>query len=218
MEITKQISEPTSFTIVSNSDEYNKLIYPKVTIKFGNDIYIPIKNMTEAQLLDTTFAMIPNTIYALYNNNVVSAYYVNIPTVPYRGVVNIGTITIEAARIGAYYCMDGRNIVKKTVAANKTDYVWETVSKVGAAVKIENITTKTNTIVSGIAKGETIVLDGMNKIVSAYNALGAQEAKIIGNSFNFEWLPLKYGDNNLSVIGNCDIALEWIEPRKVGDM
>ena len=68
MEITKQISIPTSFTVTCNSDEYNKLLFPKVTVKFGDNIYTPIDSDPSAE----TYVMIPNVIYS-YNDK----YYIN---------------------------------------------------------------------------------------------------------------------------------------------
>lgn len=219
MELTKAILEPTTFNITSNSDEYTKSLYPTVTIKFKGDIYIPIKNMTEVQLLDTAYTMIPNTIYALYlNNTTVSTYYINIPSISYRGIIHVGIISLEAATPGEYYCVDGKTVVQKVAADDNQTYIWKTVAEVGAAVQIENTTLGISTVISGAAKDETIILDGMNKVISVYDVNGNQETRIIGDHFNWEWLPLHYGDNSITITGNCEVTLEWIEPRKVGDM
>ena len=53
------ISEPTEFTITCTSDEYNKVLFPKVTIVFGGEnIYVPVNQ-------DPTippYEMMPNVI------------------------------------------------------------------------------------------------------------------------------------------------------------
>jgi hypothetical protein len=63
-------------------------------------------------------------------------------------------------------------------------------------------------------KGETVVLDGANRVVSSSRLDG----RIFGDDFiNWTWLPLCEGKNELSVIGNCTITIEWREPIKTGE-
>ena len=70
IEVTKQIVEPTTFTLTCNSDEYNKLIYPKVTINFnGDNVYL---QTNENPMVDQ-YQMMHNVIY-VYNDK----YYINI--------------------------------------------------------------------------------------------------------------------------------------------
>ena len=160
--------------------------------------------------------MVPHIIY-IYENR----YYINIPSESYKGIVHVGLISPDAADLTAYYCVDGANIVKKAStkdADGNSIYVWQTVATVGAAVIIENNTTNTKTIITGAAQNEKVILDGMNKVITVYNENDEQETRIIGDSFNWEWLPLNYGDNNIVVTGNCDITFEWLEPRKVGNL
>ena len=59
---------------------------------------------------------------------------------------------------------------------------------------------------------ETIVLDGANKVISS-----SRTARIFGNDFTWEWIPLYDGVNTITVEGNCSIALEYREVRKVGE-
>ena len=212
IEITGQISKPTSITLESNSDEYSKPLYPTVTIKFGDNIYVPV----DVDPTQEPYVMVPNIIY-IYKDR----YYINIPSEPHKGIVNVGLILPEVADPKEYYCVDGANIVKKTStkdADGNLIYVWKTIATVGAAVIIENETANTKTIITGAAKNEKVILDGMNKVITVYNENNEQETRIIGDSFNWTWLPLDYGDNNIVVTGNCDITFEWLEPRKVGDL
>lgn len=219
-ETTKQILEPTTFTLVSNSDEYAKPIYPTVTVSFKNNIYVPVNENPTLE----PYKMVPNVIYK-YGD----LYYINIPSEPHKGLVNIGTFSPNAANVEEYYCVDGTNIVKAVASKDANGnaikdadgnviYAWQTVATVGAAVVIENSSANTKTTLTGAAINEKVILDGMNKVITVYNDQGRLEQRIIGDSFNWEWLSLNYGDNNITVTGNCDIAFEWLEPRKVGEL
>lgn len=68
------------------------------------------------------------------------------------------------------------------------------------------------TIIHNIA-GETIVLDGANKIVHSERWSG----RTFGSDFNWNWLPLYNGINNIEVIGNCQVTLEFRTPIKIGE-
>lgn len=60
--------------------------------------------------------------------------------------------------------------------------------------------------------GETIVVDGANKVISS------SRTRIFGDDFiNWNWLPLYDGMNSISVEGNCTVTIEWREPIKCGD-
>lgn len=59
---------------------------------------------------------------------------------------------------------------------------------------------------------EEIVLDGTNKIASS-NSVN----RILGDDFNWNWLELYDGKNEITVEGNCTVTLEWREVRKVGE-
>ena len=224
IETTKQISEPTTFEVTCNSDEVNRVLYPKVTITFNDEnIYFPVD---VDPLKDLTYVMIPNVIYS-YNGN----YSININSGDKedqgRYAVLIAGSNIEASEytVGNHYYFSREQVVKKTVATTDEQgnaiYVWKIVSNVGAAIKVENTYTlsgeiKTSeTIVSGGAPGEVITLDGTNKVIFSDQDTSV---KIIGDDFNLEWLPLAYGKNVITATGNCTILLEWIEPIKVGNL
>lgn len=59
---------------------------------------------------------------------------------------------------------------------------------------------------------EKIVLDGANKIVSSDSV-----RRIFGDDFNWQWLELYDGKNEITIEGNCEVTLEWREFRKVGE-
>ena len=210
------ISEPTTFTITCTSDEYNKVLFPKVTIVFGDNIYVPIDQ--DPTILP--YEMMPNVIYS-FNNN----YYINIPESGYKGTIagifsaDISEQTSNESTVGQYYYYpDGRAIYKSV--HNGSNYVWELVGHVGAGIEIKNDyilngeEKHSKTILVGNTKEEEIVLDGTNNVISST----ITPFRIIGDDFNWEWLPLAEGTNTISVTGNCKIKFEWIEPRKVGSL
>ena len=234
MEITKKINQPTPLIITSDSDEYLKPIYPTVTIKFsGDDIYTPI----DENPLENDYNMIPNVIYTWDNG-----YYVNLPSVGYKEQLpaHNPVVSMDSADIYSdiyivdgyyYFTTDGviaQKIIKKDSQGQvikddngQPQYEWNIITEVSAAVKIDNITTGTSTIVAGATINEIIVLDGANKVIASYvdkEGTLVQNPKIIGNHFSWDWLPLNYGDNNITIAGNCEVKFEWLEPRKVGDL
>ena len=68
------------------------------------------------------------------------------------------------------------------------------------------------TLVKNNTSTEKITIDGANKIIYSGNT-----SRIFGDNFNFVWLPLYDGRNELTVEGNCEVTLEWREARKIGE-
>jgi hypothetical protein len=60
--------------------------------------------------------------------------------------------------------------------------------------------------------GERIIVDGANKIISSSNT-----KRIFGDDFNWVWLELYDGKNEITVEGNCDITLEYRTVVKCGE-
>ena len=219
-----QVNGTSFFTIPCNTDEYNKPLYPKVIIDFnGENVYFPVNGEIEKD------KMIPDVVYAIMKNGNVSKYSVNISTEKIQ--YDIKVVQSDEVASGdklqnnptnRFYDSDA-HIIKKIVGKGTTEepYVWETVVKVGAAVKIDTVytyneeTISKEIIVKGVAPGETIILDGTNKVISV---TPNDDTKIIGENFNWEWLPLAYGDNKITISGNCAVQIQWIEPRKVGSL
>ena len=67
------------------------------------------------------------------------------------------------------------------------------------------------TIIANDIAQETVILDGANRVISS-----SRESRIFADDFNWNWMPLLPGDNNIKVTGSCTVKLEWREPRKVG--
>lgn len=62
------------------------------------------------------------------------------------------------------------------------------------------------------ASDETVTIDGANKIIKT-----SLTRRIFGDDFNWVWLELYDGKNEITVDRNCDVKLEWREVRKVGE-
>ena len=109
-----------------------------------------------------------------------------------------------------YYWVDSKG-VKKTSETKPSDI--ETTS-----VKITNVYNNEkksiSTTIKNNIRGEVVVLDGANRVVSSNRVSG----RIFGSDFDWDWLPLFNGDNKISVIGNCKVTLEWREPIKCGSL
>ena len=110
-----------------------------------------------------------------------------------------------------YYWIDAKG-VKHTSVINTSKF--ETTS-----VSIRNIHTDDvgnvstfDALVKNNIKGETVVLDGANRLVAS-----SSTSRIFGNDFSWNWTPLYEGSNTLSFIGNCTVKIEYRTPIKCGD-
>lgn len=221
-----EISGTESVAINCNSDEYSKPLFPKVTITFSDaNIYFPV----EEDPMNNSYIMMPNVLYS-YNENL----YVNINSgddadkgkFVITDILSKNTNTNDFVNAGGavdgHYYFPEEKTVKTIIYNGDTDiYEWKGVCIIGAAIVINNTyalngqTVSKETKLSGGALGETIILDGTNKVI--YSATST-DTKIIGDSFNWEWPSFITGENKITVTGNCKIKFEWIEPRKVGSL
>lgn len=113
---------------------------------------------------------------------------------------------------GKYYWRDA-NGVRHTSNTNTSGF--ETTS-----VSITNVHTDEygkkrvfDLLVKNNIKGETVILDGANRVVSSSRAI----SRIFGDNFSWQWLPLYEGSNKITVAGNCTVIFEWRHPMKVGE-
>ena len=68
-----------------------------------------------------------------------------------------------------------------------------------------------STIVKHNSSTEVVTIDGANRVVSS-----SSTKRIYGDDFNWQWLELHDGKNEIEVLGNCEVTLSWREVRKVG--
>ena len=126
---------------------------------------------------------------------------------------------------------DTDNWVEGSVFHYDDDYYWvdvdgikhtSTINTSGfetTSVSIRNIHTDNignvstfNALVKNNIKGETVVLDGANRVVSS-----SSTSRIFGDDFSWNWIPLYEGSNALSFVGNCTVKIEYRTPIKCGE-
>ena len=102
-----------------------------------------------------------------------------------------------------------------------TSYIYPrvTVKHNGTSVEIKNTTTNTITAIRNSITGETVTIDGANKLIYS-----SRTNRTFGTDFGTDdihnqwvWLPLADGDNIITVTGNCELTLEYREVRKIGE-
>lgn len=211
--ITKTITTPETFTLKCRSDVYEKHLFPRITMALGESIYLPIN---EDPMADT-FEMLPNTVYEYEG-----AHYVKINGQKHTLSIcptSIDKQTADASTVDTYCLSMSDKTVYKGVYANSA-YGWQKVAVVGASFEISNtyyedghdVTVKST--VTDCYANEIITFDGDNKLISSSRT----PMRIIGDSFNWEWLYLIPGDNSITISGSGTVMFEWVEPIKIGNL
>lgn len=174
------------FTIDLNTDEEESAVYPRVTIKQHNSVlvYVDKPMIVNGAWVDGDY--IDGTVY----------YYATTGDYYYNKHNTDGSIVATVTKTNPVTTDTKTSVIIKSV---NTDEYGE--------VHISYLRIKNN------SAGETIVLDGANKVVSS-----SATKRIFGNDFDWQWLPLYNGKNEITVIGNCDIKLEYRAIRKIGEM
>lgn len=110
-----------------------------------------------------------------------------------------------------YYWIDSEG--KKHESTENTSDIETTSVSIKNTYTDDNGNVKTfDALVKNNIKGETVVLDGANRVVSS-----STENRIFGDNFSWDWIPLYEGKNELSFVGNCTVTVEYREVRKVGE-
>ena len=111
-----------------------------------------------------------------------------------------------------YYWVDSQG-VRHTSSTN--DSGFETSTAVITNIHTDDYGNKKvfESVVTNNVRGETVVLDGTNKVVSSSRSIG----RIFGGDFDFNWIPMYEGNNKITVVGNCTVTLDWRSPIKIGE-
>lgn len=156
----------------------------------------------------------------------------NKPVYPRITVQHNGSVVSIPAGTVLTYLSD---MVENTTYYNGTTYYWKTAPGTDPAYFYEstdnpNLTTTsvkfTNThtdffnqatvldsiIVKNNNTTEIVTIDGANKIISS-NSMN----RVFDDNFNWVWLPLFDGKNEIVVEGNCTVTIEYRESRKIGE-
>jgi hypothetical protein len=70
----------------------------------------------------------------------------------------------------------------------------------------------TNIVLKGHTPGEIITVDGANRLITSN-----KPNRIIGDGFNWQWLPLQNGENTIVWNQHCKIELCWRDIYKIGE-
>lgn len=218
--ITRTKEDKNTFTINCSSDAYEKHIYPKIQVTIGkpNNDGVLCLPTSEDPTVDG-YKMLDNTVYQ-YNNN----YYVKIneqkQTLSGVFATDIEKQSSDASTYNKYYLCNTDNYIYKGIINESSSYAWERLIKVGAGFEIKNThydngkdITVSMTVTDNY-ENEVIAIDGNNRIISS----SATPMRIIGNSFNWEWLYFVPGENTITISGDCTVTFQWVEPIKIGNL
>ena len=190
------------FIITINTDEPEEPVYPRITIKHTGDVVVPVNKMDVSANVLNVYDLIDGTIYKNLSDN---QYY-------YKSYDDDGKIIAKIT--------DSNSITGDT----KTSVVIKNICKDSSG--------NTHTyklILANNSANEVVVVDGANKVISSWyyqkdekgdttSVLNQNNGRVFGNDFNWEWLPLYNGVNEIEVIGNCEVIFEYREVRKIGEM
>lgn len=203
-----------------NTDAYENFLYPKITVTIGkpNEDGVMCIPITEDPMADG-YEMMDNTVYQYENH-----YYtkVNEQKQTLSGVfsANIDKQTPDSTTYNKYYLCNADHYIYKGIINENSSYAWERYNKIGAGFEIKNTYYENgrditvSTIVTDNHQNEIITIDGDNRVISSSDT----PMRIIGDSFNWEWLYFVPGENTITVAGNCTAVFQWVEPIKIGQM
>ena len=221
--ITKTISDPADNKITIDIDtDDNKPIYPRITIKHNGSI---VKIPADSEYTKFT-NMVENTVYY---NEATNTYYWKTPDVlssvekpdngyeivEMEGSYSSSDVFAENTLYyyidsEMYYWLDPKRFHKESESPTLP------LTSVRLRNSYTDLLNKNKTISPIIVKNNTptemVIIDGANRIVSS-----DRTRRIFGGDFNWQWLELYDGKNEITVEGNCDIKIEYREPRKLGE-
>ena len=179
----------------NDSDDEENPVYPRITIKQNNSVIVNVDHemITNNTWVDKDY--IDGTVYC-YDDGTTKTYYYNKhePITDSNGKIVSEKVTATKTDINPV------TTTTKTSVVIKNKYIDE----VG---KVHTVCTK----IKNNASGETIVLDGANRVVSS------SVKRVFGDNFDWQWLPMYNGKNEITVIGNCTITFEYRSIRKIGE-
>ena len=213
--LTKTITaEDNEIVINCRTDVYEKPLYPKIQVTIGDSIYLPINKDPMAE----TYEMLDNTVYN-YNDK----YYVKVNDGKREIKVfatNIEDQGLDGSMVGSYYlCITDRYIYQCIINESGLP-AWQKITKVGAGFEIKNTYYENgqditaSSVVTDCYENEVITIDADNRMIASSET----PMRIIGDSFNWEWVYFVPGENHITVAGDCTITFQWVEPIKVGNV
>lgn len=232
--VTKIISDLNNNNnkiVIDIDTDDNKPVYPSITISHGYyGAPHTIVRIPDGTVYDATTDMVLNTVY--YNG---SAYYwksadrtsaVAKPSYGWDEIeVDHAITSSDAMEANTIYYYVNPTTSARTYYWIEPYYFHKQNGGTAPALSTTSVRfTNTHTdffnqkkilpsvVVKNNNSTETVVLDGANKIISSSSV-----RRIFGDDFNWQWLELYDGRNEITIEGNCEVTLSWREARKVGE-
>lgn len=221
--VTKTITSATDNKITINIDtDDNQPVCPRITIK-EKDIVVPIATGTTFNVYSD---MVPNTVY--YNG--INYFWKSDESALVSGATEPDYGWPKVTRNTVY--SDTDEIKEETIYYYTSDqkYRWidpytfksstSNPKLATTSVRIINkhydflgrLSTTATMTVKNNGSTEDIVVDGANKLIASTNT-----RRIFGDDFDWSWIPLYDGKNELIIEGNCEVEISYREVRKVGE-
>ena len=220
---THTINTPTTITLQCNTDDYESLVYPKITVCEKDSVVVNIDSELARDIFKND-NYISGTVY-----HCDGTYYWrsgeehratswSSSTTYYTRAYNSSTSTYVYTQVSipdsdTFEKYDGLTDEKTLYTLPVTSYTnaSNTSGITTTSVSITNETLGVKTYIKGNTRNEDIIIDGANKLITTQNPL-----RVIGDDYSWNWLPLVAGENQIKIIGNCTVTLEWREPIKCG--
>lgn len=193
--------------VVCVKDDYDNYHWVPLAKNVGGATRISIAyNMPEISEMLTPYDMEENTIYKDTPNN---KYYFKYHNSVQELYIENSLPTADGNTVDKFYYNKANRVIYKGITfdgvfTKQEYYSW---SIIAYDVKFEP---STDVIIRNNSQGETIVIDGANKIIST------SSSRVVGDNFSWNWLALRRGENTIEVTGNCEISFEWRNPIKIG--
>jgi hypothetical protein len=224
--------EPIDKIISENNKEFkvdtddNQPVYPRITIQQKGTVITINKNLTEMD------DMIENTV----DSNGTTCYWKTLGEPFWRNSkTKPNYFSWATTQIDRDYTEDDKDIMADDTFyynPNSQTYFWidpytfhsepdnNRPDIKTTSVRIKNTHTDAinprgaldAVVIKNNTATEKIVIDGANKIISSTNT-----RRIFGDDFNWKWLELFDGTNEITIEGNCEVKIEYRTVRKVGE-
>lgn len=210
--ITKDVSNPANNTITFNikTDDLQSAVYPRITITQKNSKIVQVgSELTDDNVLLEDVIYQYGNQYYWHGFAPSSGYSANNKYYTYNSTLNkFIEIKIKDATEYGEITETIYEYSKFNSSSTQPTYIDTT------GVKITNVHDGNDydfTLINN-RTNEVIVVDGANKVIST-----SVPNRVFGDDFSWKWLPLFEGENKITVVGNCEVTLEWRTVVKCGE-
>lgn len=227
--ITKTVTDLTDnkITIEIHTDD-NKPVYPRIIVKHNGSYVVRIPSNTNytSSLEMNADGKVENTAY--FNGTTYYWMSEEVTSSSKRPDYNWDMVTVVGNYTGKesikrnkiyyytndalYYWIDPYHF-HKSDASSPPNLATTSVRFTNTHTDLlNNVKVLNSTVIKNNNITEVITIDGANKIISSDS-----RSIPFDDDFNWTWLPLLDGTNEIAVEGNCTVTISYREPRKVGE-